>query len=323
MTEASPSGDWLLPKTGHALPQYDDVAIQRSVTALNRHATIYVVHGPHEVIRARIEVLRVQNLGVRGVPLRGLRLSQVPQASKSKTVEEYIRRHNEGAALAGVPANPFAVMYLGLETSTTIKMLCKRLLKMLDDPHWNVGNADDLRIRMHEFMIARGVELLIVDEVQHLVKPSNDSTDVTDELKRFLDNGTVPLVLIGDEKSLPFFKRNDALAGRLGTPLELSPLGRETAKLFKEFCHNLDLAMVAADVFPQSAKLSESRMLTGLIKASGGHVGRVCRIIEAAVEQAALRGADHVEPFDVSNAVESVAMVAGWVARNPFKASNA
>lgn len=105
----------------------------------------------------RIEILRLQNLGKRGVPLRGLRRGQVPQAGKSKTIEEYIRQFCSRMATAGVPANPFAVMYIGLEVSTTIKMLCKRLLKMLGDPHWKVGNADDLRLRMHELMIERGV----------------------------------------------------------------------------------------------------------------------------------------------------------------------
>ena len=314
---------WLLPKTGHALPQYDDAAINRSVVALERHATIYIEHGPQAAIMSRIEILRRQNLEKRGVPLRGLRLSQVPQAGKSKTLEEYIKQLRQQTALAGMPINEFAVMYIGLEVSTTIKMLCKRLLKKLGDPHWESGNTDDLRLRMHEFMIERGVQLLIVDEVQHLNKPSNERSDVTDELKRLLDNGTVPLVLVGDETSLPFFERNTALAGRLGAPLELIPLGKATAKLFKEFCNNLDLAMKDAKVFPEAAGLADNRMLKGLIKASGGHIGRVCRIIEAAVEQAALRGATHVEPFDVSTAVENVAMVAKWVDKNPFKATGA
>lgn len=310
---------WLLPQTGHALPEYDGAAVDRSVVALERHATIFIRHEPQAAIMGRIEVLRRQNLGKRGVPLRGLRLSQVPQAGKSKTLEQYIERLSRETALAGLPANPFAVMYIGLEVSTTIKMLCKRLLKKLGDPHWEMGNADDLRLRMHEFMIERDVQLLIVDEVQHLNKQSNERSDVTDELKRLLDNGTVPLVLVGDETSLPFFERNTALAGRLGAPLELSPLGMATAKLFKEFCRNLDLAMVEADVFPEPANLASNRMLRGLIKASGGHIGRVCRIIEAAVEHAALRDATCVEPFDVSCAIENMAMVAKWVDRNPFK----
>lgn len=89
--------------------------------------------------------------------------------------------------------------------------------------------------------------------------------------------------------------------------------------MFKEFCHKLDVAMQDAKVFSKPSNLSERRMLNGLIKASGGHVGRVCRIIEAATEQAALRDAEHVEPFDVSIAVETVAMIAGWVGKNPFK----
>lgn len=170
MTKTVSRDTWLLPTTGHALPEYDDAAITRSDQALQRFATIYIQHDPQTAIMARIEVLRRQNLRRRGVPLRGLRLSQVPQAGKSKTLEQYINKLNAQTALAGLPANPFSAMYIGLELSTTIKMLCRRLLKKLGDPHFEEGNADDLRMRMHEFMIARDVQVLFVDEVQHVAR---------------------------------------------------------------------------------------------------------------------------------------------------------
>lgn len=323
MAKLSNRDTWLVPQTGHAVPQDDEAAIFRSSLGLDRQAEIFVAHGPQGIIMSRVEVLRRRTLGKRGMPLPGLRLSQVPQAGKSKTFEQYIKQLHERCRLAGLPHNPYRVLYVGLEVSTTIKMLCKRLLKMLGDPHWEVGNKDDLRQRMHEFMLARGVELLIVDEVQHLSRESNDRIDVTDELKRLLDNGTVPLVLIGDENSLPFFQRNQALAGRLGSPLELSPLRpseSDQATLFKTFCHNLDSAMVAAEVFPEPAGLAEARAVKALFVASGGHIGRVCRIVEAAVEHAAFRDASRVEPYDLWSAVNTFAIPSKWLVINPFEA---
>src|SRR3546814_20551539 len=56
-----------------------------------------------------------------------------------------------------------------------------------------------------------GVELLVVDEIQHLRREGNDVNDVTDALKRWLDAGSVPLVLVGNMDSQPFFERNKQL----------------------------------------------------------------------------------------------------------------
>src|SRR3546814_4077295 len=64
-----------------------------------------------------------------------------------------------------------------------------------------------------------GVELLVVDEIQHLRREGTDVNDVTDALKRWLDAGSVSLVLVGNMDSQPFFERNKPLCARLGTSL--------------------------------------------------------------------------------------------------------
>src|SRR3546814_6330007 len=54
-----------------------------------------------------------------------------------------------------------------------------------------------------------------------LRREGNDVNDVTDALKRWLDAGSVPLVLVGNMDSQPFFERNKQLCALLGTPLDL------------------------------------------------------------------------------------------------------
>src|SRR3546814_2752529 len=109
-----------------------------------------------------------------------------------------------------------------------------------------------------------GVELLVVDEIQHLRREGNDVNDVTDALKRWLDAGSVPLVLVGNMDSQPFFERNKQLCARLGTPLDLSPLAaskQRDAIHFKAFCSRYDDKLVESGAVRKSPGLSGSAML--------------------------------------------------------------
>lgn len=308
-----------LPRTGHALPQSGDAAEQRAANAAEAFKEIFVSYKRQLAIRSRINILRLSSVDKRDVPLDGRRLSEVSQAGKSRMLRYYAELMN-GSILADGTVNSYRVLYFELKGSQTLKMFCVMILKRLGDPHWNVGNSDDVQERVRVFMRQRGVELLIIDEVQHLVGDSQNKMDITDELKLFLDAGIVPVVFAGNEKSRAFFEKNDQLSARLGSPLDLSPLSGKTCNqtLFKTFCRDLDLAMRDALVVRGLSGLDQKAALAGLLTASGGHVGRVCRIIEVAVEHAALRDADHVELYDLSHAINTFAIPQRYTLKNPF-----
>src|SRR3546814_12642954 len=82
---------------------------------------------------------------------------------------------------------------------------------------------------------------------------------------------------------------------------------------FKAFCSRYDDKLVESGAVRKSPGLSGSAMLEGLIIASGGHVGRVSRILEQAVEHAAWRDAWTVEQYDLSHIVRTYAMPMGWI----------
>lgn len=309
------------PLTGRAYPQADQAAVNRTIGAMNGFRTIAVQYGPQDAIAARIQVLRQRTLGQRGAPLPGLRFSQVSQAGKSFVLEKARNDIMRQTLLSTGSSNPYQVLYIGLEVRVTVKMMCSELLRKLGDPHSQKGNTDEIKLRTKEFMEYRGVELLIIDEVQHLANDTFHNADVTDEIKRFLDAGIVPVVMAGNEQSRRFFEQNTQLASRLGTPLELCPVdASEAGQLsdFKTFCADLDAAMVAARCTREPSGLAEPAQLAGLLMASGGHIGRVCRIVEAALEHAALRDADFVELYDLSFAVETFAIPQRYTSGNPF-----
>lgn len=319
--QAQTGGPTGLPVTGHALPRYDQAGTEREQSARRAFESIYVPYQKQTVIMERIEALRLSTLHRRGVPLPGLRLSQVSQAGKSKALQRYRESLAERCMATGEEVNPYQVIYIGLQKRVTVKMLYQRLLKQLGDNHSHVGNLEMLTQRAEEFLAARSVELLIVDEVQHLANTRTDSEQVTDELKSFLDAGLVPVVFAGNEHSRPFFEENNQLAARLGVPLELSPVDVATkseAVLFKTFCLGLDQALVRSGAVSRPCDFAHGKVLRGLLLASGGHIGRVCRIVGAALDHASRRDAEFVEAYDLAHAVQNLAIPSAWTISNPF-----
>ena len=310
-----------LPTTGRALPLLDDATDQRCADAAARFKTIFVPYQRQRASMSRINVLRLSHIGRRDMPFDGRGLSERSQAGKSRMLTVYRDRINSAWLPDGGAPNPYRVLYFELKGAQTLKMFCKMVLQALKDPHWNVGNADDVQERVRVFIRARGVELLIIDEVQHLAGDSSNKMDITDELKLFLDAGIVPVVFAGNHMARVFFKKNDQLAARLGRPLELTPLtARDTSdrSLFKKFCHDLDEELVRNKIMRQRSGLASAKALKGLLRASGGHVGRVVRIVEAAMEHAVSRDADFIELYDLSHAVDTFAIPQRYVLKNPF-----
>lgn len=308
------------PTTGHLLPQWDEAGTARESFAQKAYGEIYVPYPPQTAIMQRIEALRSSSLGRRGQPLPGLRLSEVSQAGKSATLQRYIFDLHEKSRTDG-DYNPNRVIYVGLKRRITCKMLYQHILKTLGDPNADRGNLEILSQRMEEFLPRLGVELLIVDEVQHLANNRADSSQVTDELKSFLDAGLVPVVFAGNDESLRFFEENNQLSARLGIPLELSPVSvksKSQTSAFKTFVAKLDRAVHAACGMRQLSRFDDAGIVKGLYLASGGHIGRVCRIVGAALSFASRRDADCIEVYDLSLAVRGLAVPSKWTQDNPF-----
>ena len=294
----------------------------------------------------------------RGTAIPGRRLSQFSQAGKSAIVERLIAELEQEAIAAGEEHNPFRVIHITIDTRMSLKMLYQEILNRLADDFLDQPGAVGLRVtaemaekikgkstdnvkiveqRVEEWTAKLGVELVVVDEVQRLVtKPERvladgdlddgtfftaDATDVTKKLQGFLDRGVVPLFFIGDETSEVFFKLNQQFAARLGDPLELKPLnmGRVAdRRQFHKFCIEYDKELRRRGAIAAPTCLPEPDVLTALITASGGHIGRAARIIEVALPKALARAAVTMEAYDLSNAVRSFAIGLDWVDHDPF-----
>lgn len=293
----------------------------------------------------------------KGTPISGRRLSQSSQAGKSAIAERLIKELAQEAVARGEEPNPYQVVHITIDQRMTLKMLYQEILNRLGDDFVDEPASRGLRLtpkeaaelkgkpsdtikileqRVEKWVGKLGVELVVVDEIQRLVTDPNrevidlddpaafltaDAMDVTKKLQAFLDRGVVPLFFIGDETSKVFFELNHHFAARLLKPLQLLPLDMGKAqeqKQFLDFCAEYDRQIVAQNATAVPTCLAEPAILTALITASGGHIGRAARIIQVALPAALERGAVTMEAYDLSNAVRDFAIGLRWVDHDPF-----
>jgi hypothetical protein len=254
--------------------------------------------------------------GIRGIPLPGRSLSAPSQAGKSRTITECVRRVN-----AIVPAHRNRMLHIQLTERITIKMLYQRILKEIGDPEaFGRYSLEILRQRCAELLPQMGVELMAVDEIQLIGKATNGNYEVADALKALLDQGVVGILFSGNEKAGEIFEVNPQLRGRLGAPLELpptNPKATDEVRSLRDFLGALDTRIAATGLVGRSG-LRRPATVRKLGKSGGGHIGRICRIVAAALEHACSRGADVIEDFDLSFAVAHLAVPAAWCAANPY-----
>jgi hypothetical protein len=330
------------PVTGRRYPDPLDLAAQQRAEAAEiAVGQIWVDHPPQRIILVQLmKYLRVCRQS-RGKPLNGRRLSEESQAGKSSTIERLKFELAEEDKAAGREVNPYRLIHITIDRRMTLKMLYQEILHRMADEFVDASGArfrsgderdrlirgkfhDNIKVleqRIGEWVPKLGVEAIVVDEVQHLHRSSDDASEVTKKLQAFLDRGVVPLVFVGDETSRVFFDCNPQFAARLMRPLDLQPLAiRSTPqrKLFKDFCVNFDRLIMEAGLTPISSRLDAPEALDGLIAASSGHVGRVARLLQIALPSALERGAASIEVYDLANAVDDYAIGLGWINHNPF-----
>lgn len=303
------------PETGSALPDYEANG-ERVAEAIALAPELYVHTKVQEAAIAQINAFWKGCSKPPGTPLPGRALSAPSQAGKSAMIAELARRGN-----AMPPANPHRILHVNLSERITEKMLYQRILNAIKDPE-ALGNysLEVLRQRCAEFLPAGGTRLLAIDEVQLLGKHTQDNYAVAGALKDMLDAGIVAILFAGDEKAKDIFEVNNRLRGRLGALLQLPPVNPKIPAdldALEEFADALDVAIAASKLVGPS-DLGGRDTMRRIGRASGGHVGRFCRIVAAALEHACARGAERIEWHDLSYAVRHLAIPATWAARNPF-----
>ncbi len=306
------------PQTGGRRRDYSAATNLRVSKAVARFKEIYVPYPLHTELHARCDYLMKLGQETRGRPQLGMRVL-APSGSGKTTAAEALMRLIEAKHPRTTTCVP--VVYVSLEKAATSKKLMVSILDFFGDAYSIQGNELILKRRALACFERFGTRLLIIDEVHHLSLSRGTGNDVTDSLKRFLDDGVIPIVFLGTEDGAHLFTRNVQLSSRLVSPMDLRVLRSDRAadvELMAAFVHSLDRAIVERGLLPEYAGLRDPWIQGCLHHVSGGVIGRVSRLLALALESALRRGADRIEVFDLSLASDEWAVAHQIIHSNPF-----
>jgi hypothetical protein len=226
------------------------------------------------------------------------------------------------------------VIHVTLTEKATRKSLYSDILRRLGDDRAEHGDHTILRKRVTSFLGDKSVELLILDEIQHLsvgmVRQvegrrtrglQTQGTDVSDALKKIMIDGLVPIVFVGVPEAKVHFSVDEQLGNRELDKIDFSPIRwtvKEERDLFVDYCAETGVLIEHHGLLPEISDFVSDGIPACLWAASRGRIGLASRICEEAVFHASDRGAQRVEFEDFERAVDTRAIPNGFCLYNPF-----
>jgi hypothetical protein len=168
------------------------------------------------------------------------------------------------------------VLYLEMPSPATVKSVAATILRHMGDPGASRGTLWSMNERVIHFLKACAVQLVILDDFQHLYDSETDRVleRVSDWLKVLIKETGVPFLVVGLEGKVKIIlEANPQLSRLFATREVLKPLAWDAAdpQRQQDFALFVDYAEKAVGL-PLSDEIPRMDMLTRLHYASGGGV---------------------------------------------------
>lgn len=215
------------------------------------------------------------------------------------------------------------ILYLKLPVGATPKSVATSILEALGDPAYEKGTEINQTQRAFHFVKACEVEMIILDEFQHLIDSETKSVlrKASDWVKRFAEEVNVSVVLCGMPESEKIFRQNEQLDRRFMIRDELKPFTyntREEQKEFRSFLATLDRNLP----FREPSHLADPGLAEKLFYISMGVPSYIKKLLEEATVYAARHGQDAITEDYLSLAYNNIQRSTRPHAINPFEIDN-
>ncbi len=191
------------------------------------------------------------------------------------------------------------VFYVSIPSPVTIKDLAQVALQRLEDPAYDKGTRASLTMRLAGLIKACGVELVILDEFQHLIdsKTNHILSQVSDWLKVLIKETGVPFLVVGIEGMVEIILQANPQLSRLFAAREkLDPFlwdwsREETVQEFARFVHYVERAVEK----PLANDMPRQELLYRLHYATDGVVGNLMNLMLNTAVLAVKQGKDSLD----------------------------
>ncbi|MEM7589944.1 MAG: TniB family NTP-binding protein [Cyanobacteria bacterium P01_A01_bin.83] len=213
------------------------------------------------------------------------------RSGKTVTCKSFAKSYNKFKSGKGKRIKP--VVYIQIPVSCGSREFFIKILKALNKP--TNGNVSDLRERTLDALAIHQVEMLIVDEANHLEqKTFSDLRHVYDD-----EELNISVLLVGTTNRLHAVIKDEQVVGRFLEEYEIDCLND---KEFKQM-----VAIWERDVLqlPESSNLTKGKLFSDLKKYTKKLIGRLDMILRKAAIRSLLEGHQKVDPEILNQVISS------------------
>ncbi|MEK4236216.1 TniB family NTP-binding protein [Paenibacillus sp. FSL H7-0714] len=193
------------------------------------------------------------------------------------------------------------VLLLELDSNSKPQNVASKMLQKLGDPLYNQGTEKILTARLKQYLLTTDVELLIIDELQHLIDTDTQRVirKAADWLKQLLNDVNLPIVFGGiKEDAINIFNSNRQLDERF--PCKPDFFGfqynsEENIREFRGFLKSIDLQLPFAD----KSKIFDPYLAEKIYYATLGISRTLNHLLHHSIKYALRAGKDRLEESDL------------------------
>lgn len=212
------------------------------------------------------------------------------------------------------------VLYISIPSTATIASVTEAMLTKLGDPAPSTGTVSLKTMRVVKLAKALSVELLLIDEAQHIQDRGRLPTQymVGDWLKTVMDELNVPTVLVGLPRVGQLLQVNEQVRRRFSRRRYLQ-MGQGGETSIEAECLQLFLSL--GDSFPipiRAGSFSWDEMAQRVHYASDGRVAYIKKLLSGAIRLALEQRLDCIDPAVLQEAFTTEVWWEGSEQLNPF-----
>lgn len=212
------------------------------------------------------------------------------------------------------------VLYVSLTPPAKLKSLVMDLLKKIGDPIYDKGTQIDMTHRLYKLVKECKVELIIIDEFQHLIDRETEGIlmNSANWIKDLTIKTKLPVVLIGMPSSDRILRANSQLRGRFSTSETLEPFGWLTKEQQQEFKKFLKLVEGKLPLKEKSHLYSDDMSFV-LFCACNGLLRPLMKILRRATQMALEAGLEKLTMDLLAQAYDEEIADMDPINGNPFR----
>lgn len=275
---------------------------------------IIIDHPNYKAIYERIKETHLLSVG--STQPDGVFLSGLTGVGKSTLLidyaESYPRKRIKGSTI--VP-----ILYFKVPVGATPKSVASQALYDLGDPNFEKGTLVQMTARLLNFVRACKVEMIIIDEFQHLIdrETSNILKNASDWVKTFMEEAGIPVVICGMPESKKIFEWSSQIDRRFCIRHRLEAFNYDSKEAqieFRAFLKGVDKELP----FAGTSNLTDPQISEKFYYATNGVPFFIMKILEEAIIWAAKNGSDKLSEIDLQMGYKAVTISQRPHAKNPF-----